>query len=164
MSSQEDPTNWLSFPFPRAPWGRILRHSCHQQCRSWNISPSFLPARPELALLHPSHPTAPRAAVPRSRFQPAFRSCHLLLCRDTGCGHTETRTHSTPRAAAGSAPGAHSVQLPWNLVGRIQSMQWDSIWEKHFGTQLTVTNSSTRLDSLNASAGVGNFHVFPRFL
>lgn len=43
-------------------------------------------------------------------------------------------------------------------------MQWDSVWEKHFGTQLTVTNSSTRLDSLNASAGVGNFHVFPRFL
>lgn len=75
----------------------------------------------------------------QSRFQAAFRSCHLLLCRDTGCGHTDTRTHSTPRAAAGSAPGAHSVHFPWNLVGRIQSVQWDSIWEKHFGTQLPVT-------------------------
>lgn len=119
--------------------------------------PFLLPACPELALLHPSHPTAPRDEVPR--FLPAFRSCHLLLSRDTGWAHGDKDTQQTT-AAATSAPGAHSVHLPWDLVGRIQSMQWDSSWEKHFGTQLPVTV----IPAQDSSAGAVNFHVFPRFL
>lgn len=115
-SSQGDPTNWISVPSPTAPQSRILGHS-----PGWNISPSSLPAQSWLCFSITSH--CSQDEVPSSMFQPALRSCHLLLSRDTGWGHTENKdTQHTPGRCRLCAPGAYSIYFPWNLVGRIQSM------------------------------------------
>lgn len=91
VSSQENPTSRF-VSFPRAPWSRILGHSCAQQCHSpgWNFSPSSLPAQSWLCFVH-HMPLFPGMKFP----DPGSASLHLLLSRDTGCGHTETRTQHT---------------------------------------------------------------------
>lgn len=104
MSGQEDPTNWISSPFQQplaaGSSGTAVTSSATALGGTSALPPSL--PRAGLALLYPSHPTVPRDEVHRSRFRQPSASSHLLLCRDTACGHTETRTHSTSRAAAAS--------------------------------------------------------------
>lgn len=91
------PHNLDFFPFPNGPLEQDPQaQSCPAVPQPWVEHQPFLPPCPELALLYPSHAPVPRDEVPRSRFQPAFSSSHLLLSREkSGCGHTETRTQHT---------------------------------------------------------------------
>lgn len=71
--------------------------------------------------------------------------------------------HTTGRCRLCSRGSQRSIALefggrdPINAVGQRLG---EALWHP----ANSHCNSSTRLDSLNASAGVGNFHVFPRFL
>lgn len=105
MSSQEDPTNWISFPFQwplgAGSSGTAVTSSATALAGTSALPPSL--PRAGLALLYPSIPLFPGMKCTDPGSSQPSASSHLLLCRDTACGHTETRTHSTPRAAAGSA-------------------------------------------------------------
>lgn len=100
--------------------------------------PSSLPAQSWLCFVH-HIPLLPGLQFPDPGSSQPSGAAPCCFPGTLGVDTRRQRTHSTAQAAASSAPGAHSIYFPWNLVGRIQSMQWDSIWEKRFGTQPPVT-------------------------
>lgn len=163
MSGQEDPTIWISFPFPTAPWSRILRHSPAQQCLSpgWNISPSSLPAQSWLCFIH-HMPLFPGMKFPDpGSSQPSAAPTCCFPEKKVGVD-TRRQGHSTAGAAAAlrSRGLQHLFSLefgekdPINAVGQFLG---EALW--HPAT--SHCNSSIRLDILKSSAGV--VKPFPYF-
>lgn len=149
VSSQEDPTSWISVPFP------LGAESSGTAPAGTSALP---PSLPRAGSAFPSHPSAPRDAVPRSRPSGAPSCC---FPGTRGVGTRDKDTQHT-RAAAGSAlQGAQLLfALEFGVEDPINVVRQD-LGEALWHPATSHCNSSIRLDILNSRLGV--VKPFPRF-